>query len=91
MRNIAANHHMAGMDGIRHILRPMEMEQSSKTYGPATNYSVRLPPLSQVAVTICSGRHYLLTEIEWRISQITNDDICLTLCLLFIICCNPNI
>jgi len=26
--------------------------------------------VSQVAVTICSGRHYLLTEIEWRISQI---------------------
>jgi len=39
-----------------------------------------------LAVTICSGRHYLLTEIEWRISQNNNDDICLTLCLLFLIC-----
>ena len=38
-----------------------------------------------VAVTICSGRHYLLTEIEWRISQNNNDDICLPLCLLFLI------
>jgi len=38
-----------------------------------------------LAVTICSGHHYLLTEIEWRISQNNNDDICLPICLFFII------
>jgi len=38
-----------------------------------------------VAVTICSGRHYLLTELEWRISQNNNDNICPPYCLLFLI------
>jgi len=41
--------------------------------------------LSGVVVTICSGRHYLFTEIEWGISQNNNDDICLPFCLLFLI------
>jgi len=40
--------------------------------------------LFDLAVTICSGRHYLLTEIEWRISQNNHDDICLPLCLIFL-------
>ena len=34
MRNIAANHYMTGMDGIRHIRRPTPMEQPLKTFGP---------------------------------------------------------
>ena len=42
--------------------------------------------LSGVVVTICSGHRFLLTEIEWRISQNNNDNICLLLCLLFLIC-----
>ena len=32
MHNIAANHYVAGMDGIRHIRRPTQMEQSLKTF-----------------------------------------------------------
>jgi len=41
--------------------------------------------LSRVAITICSGCHYLLTEIEWSVSQNNCDDICLPLCLLFLL------
>jgi len=43
------------------------------------------PPLFVLAISICFGRHYLLTDIEWRISQNNNDNICLLLCLLFLI------
>jgi len=38
------------------------------------------------SISVRGGRHYLLTEIEWRISQNNNDDICLPLCHLFLIC-----
>jgi len=50
-----------------------------------------------LAVTICSGRHYLfwpslcvIGEIERRISQNNNDDICPPLCLLILICLLQN-
>jgi len=76
--------HSISVRGGRHYLFWPSLFVLAITVCSGHNYFI-------LAVTTCSGRHYLLTKIEWRNSQNNNDNICLLLCLLFLICSTASV